>query len=104
MTTLYNRMCLSMKKPQFTAKSQCHGVNLVHKSTSDDAVLVQIFTEDDGTWNQDMIFDPFWLDDLILVLQSAQKLLKVRGVKGKNGLRLRSKDVVDDVQQIFTGS
>jgi hypothetical protein len=91
-----------MNKPQFTSKGQCHGVNLVHRSNSDDEAMVQIFTEDDGTWNQSMSFDNFWLDDLILVLQSAQKRLKQRGVKGKHqSIRLRSRDVVDDVHQIF---
>jgi hypothetical protein len=91
-----------MNKPQFTAKGECHGVNLVHKSANDDSVLVQVFSEDDGTWRQEMQFDPFWLDSLILVLQSVQKSLKTKGVKGKCGLRLRSKDVVDNVQQIYT--
>jgi hypothetical protein len=93
-----------VKRPQFTAKGQCHGVNLVHRSASDDEAMVQIFTEDDGTWNQSMHFDNFWLDELILVLQAAQKCLQQRGVKGKGrSVRLRSRDVVDDVQQMFTG-
>ena len=91
-----------MNKPQFTAKGQCHGVNLVHRGKSDDHALVQIFTEDDGTWNQDMCFSNYWLDDLILVLQTAQTKLKRSGVSVKgDGCRLRSKDVVDNVTQIF---
>jgi hypothetical protein len=91
-----------MKQPQFTGKGHCHGVNLVHRGESDDHALVQIFTEDDGTWSQQMSFSNYWLDDLILVLQAAQTKIKRSGVKdGRWGMRLRSKDVVDNVERIY---
>jgi hypothetical protein len=93
-----------MNKPQFTAKGNCHGVNLVHRSQNDPHALVQIFTEDDETWYRQMTFDSAWLDELIKVLQTAQTVLKSRGIKDGNGYKLRSGAVVDSVEQMYEES
>lgn len=93
-----------MKRPQYIGKGQLHGVNFVHRGENDLHPLVQIFTEDDCTWSQSMSFSAHWLPDLIRVLQVAQKDLDRKGIKGKEGeVTLCHKDVVANVQQIYTG-
>lgn len=93
-----------MKQPQFTGKGRCHGVNLVHRGRKDNHALVQIFTEDDGTWNQGMSFSNYWLPDLIAVLQAAQRQLERKGTaKNREGYCLPNNAVVDNVEQIFEG-
>ncbi len=92
-----------MNKPQI--EGDCHGVNLTHRGPKDTHALVNVFCEDDGTWNKEMTFSSYWLPELIAVLVTAQKRLEANGVKdGKgNGYRLTHKHVVENVNQIFTG-
>ena len=70
---------------------------------TDPHVLVQIFREDDGLWSKEMCFSNYWLEELILVLQTAQTKLKRDGVKdGTGSYSLSSKDVVKNVQEIIS--
>lgn len=96
-----------MKKPQYTSKGNCHGVNLIHRGKDAEHVLVQIFTEDDGTWHSEMVFSNYWLGDLIHTLQAVQSDIQRKGINdgkgGQWGKKLQSKDVVKKVNQIFSG-
>ena len=92
-----------MNKPQISGKGGCHGVNLVHRAKDDTHALVQIFTEDDSTWNSEMLFSSYWLPDLINTLQAVQnKLERVGVVDERFGYRLPHKEVVAQVEQIFS--
>lgn len=96
-----------MKRPQYVAKGSCHGVNLIHRPGNDNHVLVQIFSEDDGTWHSDQTFSSGWLDALIVMLQDVQSDMKRFGVPdGKNarwGYKMASHRVVDKVDQMWEG-
>lgn len=97
-----------MADPQFTTRDKCFGVSLSHRSDSDDHAMVNVYSEDDGTWYSINTFDSAWIDDMISVLEMAKTKLQHRGVKPKGkyskGYRLRSRDVVECESSMMSSS
>lgn len=55
----------------------CHKVVLTNRGKTDNHILVQVYTEDDGNWNLGIdMFSSFWLLELSELMDSAAKWLE----------------------------